>query len=488
MLHTLYGKLAAALLALVVVLSTLFVTLTVATTQRHFQQVSQSLNAALAGNVVTDRLMQPDHSIDNDAFKETFDQLMHINPSVEMYLVDQDGVLLAFSAPPGSVARDTIALEPVLEFLAPNPQYPILGDDPRDERRRKIFSAAPLRLGDELAGYLYVVLGGEQQDALTRALQGNFLLRLSAGVAATGVLLTVLAGLFSFNWLTRRLRRLADTMEAFRRNGFRQAVALPDWRREDGDEIDKLGQTFEQMSARMIDQIEQLEKVDEQRRDLFANVSHDLRTPLASLQGYLETLAIKEDAISAAERKEYLELALRHSRRLGRLIGELFELATLERDDASAAFEAFSMGELVQDVAQKFRLTAAQRDLTLETEICAAPTFVRGDIGQMERVLDNLIENAIKFTPAGGTVRVVLDSGPDGVGLRVSDTGQGIPAEFRERIFDRFFRVAPETSGAEGTGLGLAIVQRTVQLHGSDVDVQSEPGAGTTFSFRLENA
>lgn len=488
MLHTLYGKLAAALLGLVVLLSLLFVTLTVATTQRHFQQVSQSLNAALAGNVVSNRLMYPDHSIDNDAFKETFDALMHINPSVEMYLVDPGGTLLAFSAPQGSVARDTIALEPVLEFLAPNPQYPILGDDPRDAKRQKIFSAAPLRLGDELAGYLYVVLGGEQQDALSRGLQGNFLLRLSAGIAATGILLTILAGLFSFNWLTRRLRQLADTMEAFRQNGFRQAVALPDWRREDGDEIDKLGQTFEQMSARIIDQIEQLQKVDVQRRELFANVSHDLRTPLASLQGYLETLVMKEGDVTPDERKAYLELSLTHSRRLGRLIDELFELATLERDDASAAFEPFSMGELVQDVAQKFRLTAEQRDLTFETEICATPTFVRGDIGQMERVLDNLIENALKFTPAGGTVRLTLESGPDGVALRVSDTGQGIPAEFRERIFDRFFRVAPETSGAEGTGLGLAIVQRTVQLHGSDVDVVSEPGSGTTFSFRLKSA
>lgn len=487
MLRTLYGKLALALLGLVVLLSLLFVTLTVSTTQSHFQQVSQSLNAPLAANVVTDRLMAPDHSIDNEAFKQTFDALMHINPSVEMYLVDPEGSILAFSAPPGSVARQRIALGPVLEFLGEEPDYPILGDDPRAENRQKIFSAAPLRIDNELAGYLYVVLGGEQQDAVSRGLQGNFLLRLSGGVAIIGIVLTVLAGLASFNWLTRRLRRLASTMEEFRRSGFHKAVEVTGWR-ENGDEIDQLGVTFEQMSTRIIDQIAQLEAADAARRDLFANVSHDLRTPLASLQGYLETLLMKDGEMPAAQVHEYLELAVGNSHRLGRLINELFELATLERGDVAAAFEPFSMGELVQDVAQKFKLSAEQQNLTLEADICGPPTFVRGDIGMMERVLDNLIENAIKFTEPGGKVRVVLENNDAGVGVRIVDTGRGIAPEYRERIFDRFFRVDGDAHGAVGAGLGLAIVQRTLQLHGSSVGVESDPGSGTTFSFTLSPA
>ncbi|MHA1571221.1 MAG: sensor histidine kinase, partial [Alphaproteobacteria bacterium] len=370
MLRTLYGKLSLALLGLIFLVSGFYVALTVFTTRLYLQEVSQSLNAGLAANVAQDTVLMADHQIDEAAFKKAFDRLMHINPSVELYLLDEEGAIMAFSTPSGTVARAQVALAPLHAFLDGSRDYPILGEDPRDAERRKVFSVAPILNAGTLEGYLYVVLGGEAQDAVTTALQGSFILRLAAGIAIASALLTLAAGLLSFNFLTRRLRRLAAAMESFKQGGFRKSVrrSTPQ-RRVGGDEIDQLATTFEEMSLLMTDQIQQLEDADAVRRELFANVSHDLRTPLAAVQGYLETLLIKDDSLSVAQRHEYLELAAKHSRRMGRLIHELFELATLEHPNSSLDVEPFSMAELMQDVSQKFRLAAEKKRLRLDVDI-----------------------------------------------------------------------------------------------------------------------
>ena len=253
-----------------------------------------------------------------------------------------------------------------------------------------------------------------------------------------------------------------------------------------GDEIDRLGVTVEQMSQRIVDQIRQLRHADASRREMVANVSHDLRTPLTSLQGYLETLLIKEGELSEEERRHYLGLAVKHGRRLSQLTAELFELAMLESREADLHFEPFSLAELVQDVAQKFKLEAEKREICLETEIPKGAPFVSADIALIERVLENLIENAIKYTPEGGTIRLSLILGRGRIAARVSDTGVGIPEAEIPHIFERFYRVEKSRGeGPEGTGLGLAIAQRILQLHGSPIQVESEPGAGTSFTFEL---
>jgi signal transduction histidine kinase len=217
---------------------------------------------------------------------------------------------------------------------------------------------------------------------------------------------------------------------------------------------------------------------------MVANVAHDLRTPLASMQGYLETLRLKDSSLTPEQKREYIDIAYQHGERLGRLITELFELSTLESQDARLHFEPFSMSELVQDVCQKFRLDAEKKGLHFTTGISSTPAFVSADIGLIQRVLENLIENAIKYTPEGGDVGVTLLIGEKTITTRITDTGQGIPEEDMPYIFDRFYRVEKHRN-LDGIGLGLAISKRILQLHSSSIEVDSRPGCGTTFSFPL---
>lgn len=304
---TLYGKLVVALFALVMLISLIYVVLTVTTTRLYLQEVNQKLNQALAANIVADTPLLQGGKVNRTAFEGLFHSLMVINPGIELYLIDPEGVILSFNAPPGRVKRDRISLAPVRAFITGAEAFPIRGDDPRDPQGRKVFSAAELREGDRVAGYLYVVLGGEAFDSVARMIQDSYILRLGIGVGLASLALALIAGLVSFNWLTRRLRRLSAAVDAFKHGEFEAAVDLGPWRRgPGGDEIDALGLTVEQMSRRIVDQIRQLHHADAARREMIANISHDLRTPLTSLQGYLETLLIKESALSETERRHYL--------------------------------------------------------------------------------------------------------------------------------------------------------------------------------------
>jgi hypothetical protein len=222
------------------------------------------------------------------------------------------------------------------------------------------------------------------------------------------------------------------------------------------------------------------------RREMVANVSHDLRTPLTTMRGYLETLLIKNDELSSTEKTQYLETALLHSQRLGDLVDELFELARLDSCESVVYSEPFSMAELVQDVTQTFQLRAQQKSIQLDASLQQRLPLIHGDIAMMQRVLENLLENGLRHTPEGGRISITVDVDSGNVVVKVSDTGCGIPDEEVPRIFDRFYQ-RDKTASSEnpGAGLGLSIVKRILELHGSVIKVKSKLDQGTTFSFTV---
>jgi signal transduction histidine kinase len=361
---------------------------------------------------------------------------------------------------------------------------PVLGDDPKNATGKKVFSAAPIERNGILEGYLYVILGGEEYDSVTQKLKGSYILRLSAWMIGAGLLFALAAGLVLFGLLTGRLKKLAAVMEAFEGGTAGADADLP---KPQGppDEIDRLSTTFREMAARIEAQMAELKASDKMRRELVANVSHDLRTPLATLQGYIETLLIKENQYTPEERRHYLDIAIRHCRRLNTLVTELLELARLESARMDLSLEPFDLRELIQDICQKFSLTAEQKKIELRQQFESSVPFVEADIALIERALENLIENALSYTPEKGKVSVSV-SLETGVMIRISDTGPGIPEKDLPHIFNRFYRSDPFSMKKRGhTGLGLAITARILQLHGRKIQVESQPGKGSCFSFSL---
>lgn len=483
MLKTLYGKLVLALLGLLLTVAVVYTSFSLYSTRVFLQELNQRFNRDLARELLVDQDPGPGKAMDQTAVAEIFGRYMHINPALEIYLLDAQGNILAFEAPDQKIKRRSVSLEPIRQFLSDAKAFPILGDDPRDASRRKIFTVAPWPLEGEPKQYLYVVLGGEEYGNVQALLQRSQFLQVSTAAVGASVLLTLLAGLFIFNLLTRRLRRLAGAMDEFRASGFRSHISYGKGT-SDGDEIDTLGATFDEMATRITDQVQALEEKDSLRRSLVANVSHDLRTPLSAMRGYLETLLLKSEQFSPDERRQHLETAFKHSERMSRLVGELFELSKLEAKETRPRREPVALGELVQDVAQKFRLRVEQHGVWLGTRIPPALPFVDADIGLLERVLDNLIENAIAHTPKGGHVELTLERGDGGVRTTVANSGSVIAPEDLPHLFERFYQ-APDRRGTGGVGLGLAIVHRILEAHGTTISVSSSAETGTAFSFIL---
>lgn len=485
--RSLYGKLALVLLGLFLLIGTTFVIVSVYSNDMYQQEVTQKLNYALARLIVSEKLIMQDNRINEDALREVFHMLMVINPSIEVYLLDPGGAILAFSAEPGKVKRKKIDLKPIRKFLSGSAVFPLRGDDPRDLSGQKVFTAARIPQKGRLEGYLYVILGGEVYDSVMQRLQGSYIFRLSIWAIAASLTVAILGGLIIFACLTRRLRRLAAAIGRYKAGAAVGQLDLPavsGGGRE--DEIDDLILAFEEMAGRIEEQLESLKKADAMRRELVANISHDLRTPLATLQGYVETLSIKNTILSPDERIQYLEVAMRHCRRLNALVSDLFELAKLDARETAPHREPISIGELIQDVVQKFELTAQNREVALRANAGRDLPFVFADIALIERVLENLLDNAMRHTPPGGTVSITVNAVGEDLSIAVSDTGSGIPASELPHIFDRFYQLDKSREGRSGhSGLGLAISRRIMELHGRSLEAKSTVHEGTTFSFTL---
>lgn len=343
------------------------------------------------------------------------------------------------------------------------------------------------RLGFMLMG-LFALLAAVLVAASQQMLEFQRLPHLAAELALGSIAFTLLAALLVFHFFTRRLRQLEQALDRFAGADLIAPVRLG-WARPDGDEIDRLAFNFGNLTLRIAEQLRMLERTDKERRELLANVSHDLRTPLASMQGYLEMLLLRHGCLPPEEERNYLEVAAKHTERLGRLVNELFELTKLEADRVELRKEIFPLTELVQDVAQKLKLRARTRCVDIVTRIAADAPPVAADIGMIERVLENLIDNAVRHTPAGGTVSVEMAAAGERVEVRVSDTGHGIAATDLPYVFERYYRAdRAEGEKAAHAGLGLAITQRIVALHGGAIRVDSTVGVGTRFSFDLPAA
>jgi signal transduction histidine kinase len=484
MLHTLYARLSLALIGLFLVTGLLYTLITSATTERYLQEITQQFNRDLAARIVADRGLVIDGEMDDQALKKTFSAYMDINPSIEIYLLDEEGRILAFSADPGKVKRKRVDLQPIRAFMR-GEGFPLLGDDPRSHERRKAFSVTPVPAGDMPAGYLYVVLRGEEYDNAERAVQESYVLRYSAGAVAVSLGFGLLTGLLLFHWLTRRMQRLSQVMASFQQSDFTHHERFSESQGPGGDEVDRLGAAFDEMAARIIEQWGQLKEQDRLRRELVAQVSHDLRTPLAALHGYLETVNMKGEGLSEARREEYLGIALNQSARLTRMVEDLFELAQLDARDTQPVCEPMPIAELMQDVVQKFQLRVRQAGVTLDWRIPDNPPFVNADFALTERVLDNLIINALDHVQEGGSISLRLTRKERDAVVSVTDSGRGIREEDLAHIFDPFYTKRVSGHGGNHAGLGLAIAQRIVELQAGRISAGNSEAGGACFSFTL---
>ena len=316
-----------------------------------------------------------------------------------------------------------------------------------------------------LAGLAYVLTnlfgGGGQATALVWVM--------GCGLAVAFPLLVGLIAMRTFRNMFDPLAKVMAAADAVAEGDF--SVRVPE---RGSGEFGRLSHSFNRM-------VSELENADMQRRNLTADVAHELRTPLHIMQGNLEGIA---DGVYEAD-DEQIERLLGETRQLARLVEDLRTLSLAEAGHLPMKWEQVDVHELLGDVATSFsgQAEAAGVDLSYEVSMEAEAVQIAGDAGRLDQVLSNLVANALDHTPSGGKIQMQAVRQGDGATIRVSDTGSGIPADDLPNIFDRFWR--GEGRRQSGSGLGLAIAKHLVQAHGGEISVESRLGEGTTFTIKL---
>ena len=495
MIKGLYRRLSLVLLTVFLILGAVLFWVYDNATEQLQQETAQKLHLNLASYLVNDIELYPEDQLNRERVKEAFSTVMHLDPGTELYVVSTEGEVLEYKAPDEKIINRNIDLEPLQQFIARGNDFKLtLGTDPRSDKL-KAFSAAEI-LDDEkaLLAYLYIIIQGEVYDNAASLINANRTWWLSLSIIGAALAFLLLTTLLLFYQLTRPLVRLNKEVGAFEQSGFQQLITSNDPiaapLSEKTDELQQLRGSFYAMAQRIVEQISYLKKHDQMRREFLAHVSHDLRTPLAGMQAYLETLQLKGDALSEADRDDFLKKALLTNHKLTGMIDELFELARLEHGQVDINPEMISISDLLSDTYASLSGLANNKGIHLAVDMEDESLEVFADVARLDRVLQNLVGNAILYTPAGGTVRIRINKAPKKrVMITVEDTGQGIAAQDLPHVLEPYFR---STNGKqayhEGKGLGLAIASKLLALHQSELRVDSELGKGTKFCFSLSSA
>jgi signal transduction histidine kinase len=339
-------------------------------------------------------------------------------------------------------------------------------------------------------GAAAIVAGGRVAGVVVVPPQAPFRFLLSRyapvlTIVAGGVLLVgaVLTSVMIFGPARRRLRELENAARTFGAGDL--SARAPE---RGGDEIAAVARAFNTMADDLAARAEALAAADRLRRQLLADVSHELNTPVTAMRGYLETLAMSELQLDPATRARYLAIVGDETARLERLIGDLLELARLEGGGGTLRIEAVPVADLFERVRARHERSASEAGVSLDVAIAAGADTVAAARDRLEQALQTLAANAIRFAPAGTTVRLAAARSPgdeDRVRLSVEDEGPGIAPEHLPHVFDRFYKVDwARTGTVSGSGLGLSIVKAIVERHGGRITAQSRPGR-TIFELTL---
>ena len=401
------------------------------------------------------------------------------NSRIALYLLDSSGNVLLGLNPGRKLQRTGVATGPINEFLRRkrHEHTPVYGDDPTTEDRRALISVARIRPGDRDL-FVYATLNAGSWDIVRGISEESALLERSALLLVLALACTVVIGIALASTFTRRFRSVAEQVALFGAGDYSVRMNV-----DTRDELGSLGTVLNRMAATIESTISELQNKDVLRRDLIANVSHDLRGPLGNIRAYVDELG-REISGSSQFVNDALSTIEKNIAQLGRLLSDLFDLAKLEANEIRVSLHAIDLAALVTDAVASFKPAADRLHVRLISDLEPETPVARGDIVLLTRVLSNLIDNALKYTPSGGTVRVAATSNGNSIKVEVSDTGIGIPEEDLGRIFDRYYRPT-QCTPRDGTGLGLAIVRHIIEAHGSKIEVSSSTNYGSAFAFSL---
>jgi signal transduction histidine kinase len=483
-MKSLFWRISLSFILVLLIVGFSYILITATTAQRYFQETTQRLNASVADYLIKEVNPFQDGKVNEEALGVIMHSMMAVNPGIEVYLLNPFGEILSYVVLDQKVKLKQVEIDPVKEFVAVQGADFILGDDPRNPGEQSVFSATSVYENGQLLGYVYITLASEKFETISKSLVGSYWMKLTFNSILITLVVALLIGLVLIGWLTRHLRKIIQTVELFRDGDLTARVPLSN----SDSELAILGNTFNHMADTILTNIEELKKVDSLRRELIANVSHDLRNPLAIITGYVETLQMKGDRISKEDQEKYLRIIAGSTDKLTKLVADLFDLSKLESGQMQVKIEGLKVQELLFDSALKYELLAQTKGIVIKSQICQNLPIVKADLSLIDRVIQNLLDNAVKYTPEMGEILIdACEVAHGGVAIKIRNSGNGIPQAELKSLFDRYYMIDKDQQGVQGSGLGLAIVKHILEIHGSEIKIQSDSISFTEFEFELTN-
>lgn len=353
------------------------------------------------------------------------DELASLSPSVRLYIVDSRGIVRRSPSRYGRVILPFVDLKPLRQALVRHERtVAIFGDDPHNIRAHEPIAAAAVRLRG-VVEYVYVVLAPHVLVADTDSFLG-----LRQG--AISVMALVVGGVFACALILAGVYAYHNSVSSH-----------------------------------------------------IAAISHDLRSPLGVIQGYLETLVERGDRLSADEREHFVSVALRSTRSASDLVNDVHQLSKLEATDGDISREPVSAGDLMMDVVMALKPACDAKGVSLEVDVSPALPLCFGNVQLLERLARNVVENSLRYTPTKGSIKISITHTVGAVRVTVLDSGVGIPRSELDRVTEAFFRGKGSSLAVEGSGLGLSIANKIASLHGGELKIVSKESEGTAVIFTI---
>jgi signal transduction histidine kinase len=492
---------------LIAMLGLLFMGVTYLATTSFYTASTQLLNKDVAAHIAKFTSPYGREGFDRQKADSVFYQAMVISPSAEVYFLDTTGRVIYFHGDTSEIREWRVSTVALQRYIQSGGLQHIDGPDPRDPDHSKIFSAAVVEGERGKLGYIYVILGNEQYRSVTQMLMNSRVTPMVLGAVMFILALSLLITVLYINRWRRRFEEMMGVLGRFRRGDFSARFAL-----RENDELELVTGSFNNMADLLLDNINRVTASENERRDFMVNISHDLRTPLAIARGYTETLVLKKGQLRPEEEADYIELVMTKIRQVEKMVGQLFELSKMESANFEMRREPFVFSEVLQEVVQATggeRTREGAADIRsgsavvgqdrrvergdagsgvsggIECRNCTDGSYVNADISMMERVLQNLVVNAVAYTRPGGKIRVGLDREGGELVFRIEN--EGVPLE--EELFVWINGVGDKPARS---AIGLAIVRKILALHGFGLRVEVRANAQAAgsdavniFSFRM---
>ncbi|MCB0732714.1 MAG: HAMP domain-containing protein, partial [Ignavibacteriae bacterium] len=313
--NSLTWKIGSTFLLILTILSAVYLYIAVWTAEMYYQEAAQKMGAQIAPQIVNENEFFSNGKPDSKVLKKLFHHIMVINPSLEVYLLDTNGTILTYYAPEKKIILKSVDLEPIKEFVSNEGKNFVMGNNPRIPDAHATFTAAEVYENEILCGYLYIVMSGEEFNNAAQFLFGSFMLRLALRSTTITLIAAIIITFIALLVITKNLREMVSVIRKFKNGNLDSRIQL-----KQTGELQEFANSFNEMADTIVQNMEDLKTMDNLRRELVANVSHDLRTPLATIHGYVETILMKSEIISEDQKKEYLKTILNSTERLKKLV------------------------------------------------------------------------------------------------------------------------------------------------------------------------